>query len=78
MIQELDRVVLTVDLPQHSLQIGDVGTVASVHFDNSVYKVEFVTLKGDVVAVVLLFAHQVRLVGRDEIAHVRQVPMALC
>ena len=31
MIRELDSVVLTVDLPEHSLKKGDVGTVVLGH-----------------------------------------------
>lgn len=31
MIAELDRVVLTADLPEHSLRAGDLGTVVLVH-----------------------------------------------
>ena len=31
MIRELDNVVLTVDLPEHGLKKGDVGTVVLVH-----------------------------------------------
>lgn len=31
MISELDNVVLTVDLPEHRLKKGDVGTVVLLH-----------------------------------------------
>jgi hypothetical protein len=31
MIQELEQVVLTVDLLDHGLKLGDVGTVVLVH-----------------------------------------------
>ena len=33
MTKELDRVVLTVDLPEHGLVRGDVGTVVLLHGD---------------------------------------------
>jgi len=31
MLEELDRAVLLVDLPQYGLTVGDVGTVVMVH-----------------------------------------------
>lgn len=46
MIHELDSVVLTVDLPEHRLQRGDVGTVVLLHEDRD-YEVEFVALDGE-------------------------------
>ena len=71
MIGELDSVVLAVDLREHGLRRGDVGTVVLVH-DLEGYEVEFLTLDGDTVAVVSLFAEQVRPVGGlREIAHAR-------
>ncbi len=75
MIAELDSAVLTVDLPDHRLKRGDVGTVVLVHGDRG-YEVEFVTLDGETVAVVSLSADQVRPIGRGEIAHVRPVEAA--
>ncbi len=50
MIKELDRVVLTVDLPEHGLQEGDIGTVVLVHRGGEGYEVEFVALDGETVA----------------------------
>ena len=75
MIRELDSVVLTVDLPDHHLKRGDVGTVVLVHDDQG-YEVEFVTLDGDTVAVVSLSPSEVRPIGKGEIAHVRPVEAA--
>lgn len=67
-MQELDRVVLTTDLPEYGLQAGDLGTVVLVHGDHQGYEVEFVTLSGETVAVVSLFPTQLRPVGQREIA----------
>ncbi|MCC7450073.1 MAG: DUF4926 domain-containing protein [Anaerolineae bacterium] len=64
---------MTVDLPEHSLVAGDIGTVVLVHGKGEGYEVEFVTLDGQTIAVVSVFASQVRPVGRGEIAHVRKV-----
>jgi hypothetical protein len=76
MIQELERVVLTEDLPEHNLKAGDVGTVVLVHKDSQGYEVEFVALNGETIAVVSVYASQVRPVRRGEIAHVRELESA--
>jgi hypothetical protein len=70
-IQELERVVLTTDLPEYGLKRGDVGTVILVHQSNRGYEVEFVTLDGETVAVISLYATQLRPIGRREIAQAR-------
>jgi len=71
MIEELDRVVLTTYLPEYGLIVGDIGTVVLVHQDGEGYEVEFITLDGETVAVVSLFATQLRPIGRREIAQAR-------
>lgn len=71
MIEELDRAVLTTDLPEHGLRAGDLGTVVMVHEGGAGYTVEFVALGGDTVAVVTLPAGDVRSVRPDEIANAR-------
>jgi hypothetical protein len=76
MIQELDSVVLTTDLPEYGLERGDIGTVVLIHKDDKGYEVEFVTLDGEMMAVVSLFPLQVRPIGRGEIAHARMVESA--
>ena len=72
MIGELESVVLAVDLPEHGLKKGDVGTVVLSH-GTSGYEVEFMTLSGETLAVVSLSKDQVRPVGRREIAQARAV-----
>jgi hypothetical protein len=76
MIQELDSVVLTTDLPEYGLERGDIGAVVLVHGDGKGYEVEFVMLDGETVAVVSLFPSQVRPISPREIAHVRLVQSA--
>lgn len=73
MINELDAVVLTRDLPEHDLQAGDIGTVVLIHAAAAAYEVEFVTLTGETLAVVTLPANSVRAIQESEIAHVRRV-----
>lgn len=72
MMKELDNAVLTINLPEHGLRRGDVGTIVLVH-DAAGYEVEFVTLDGQTVAIVSLSADQVRPIAAGEIAHVRCV-----
>jgi len=73
MIQELDSVVLTTDLPKYGLERGDIGPVVLTHRGGEGYEVEFVTLDGETVAVVSLLASQVSPIGRREVAHARMV-----
>lgn len=71
MIQELERIVLTVDLPEYGLEHGDIGTVVLVHRGGKGYEVEFMALDGETVAVVSLFPSQIRPLGHREIANAR-------
>lgn len=73
MIREHDRVVLTVSLPDESLEPGDIGTVVHIYPQQAAYEVEFVTLTGKTAAVVTLPANQIRPVGSSEIPHAREL-----
>lgn len=73
MIEELEDVILTCDLPEYGLTRGDIGTVVLVHKKGKGYEVEFTTLSGETVAVVTLAADQVRASNAREIAHVRDL-----
>ncbi len=64
MIQELDRVILTSDIPEHSLEEGDIGTLVLVHQGGKGYEVEFVTLDVETVAIVSLHSIQIHPMGR--------------
>jgi len=72
MIRELDSIVLITDLPEHGLKRGDIGTVVLDHHGEG-YEVEFITLKGETIAVVTLPASHVRPIRNREIAHVRPI-----
>jgi len=65
MINELDQVALTVDLPEHGLAKGDLGTVVLTHGSDG-YEVEFIALDGETIAVVSLSTDQVRAIGSRE------------
>jgi Domain of unknown function (DUF4926) len=73
MIKEHERVVLTVPVPEHGLEAGDVGTVVHLYEDGLAYEVEFVALDGHTAAVVTVETSQVRPVARDEITHARSL-----
>lgn len=72
MMKEHQRAVLTVDLPDHGLSAGDIGTIVMIHGDEG-YEAEFVTLEGETLAVVSLRTEQLRAVEPREIAHARAV-----
>jgi len=75
-ISEHAVVVLTRDLPEHSLRAGDAGAVVHVYADGKAYEVEFVTGAGRTLAVETLQPHDIRLLGAGEILHARSVPAA--
>jgi hypothetical protein len=76
MIAELQSVVLVIDLPEHGLRQGDIGTVVLVHRGGEGYEVEFTTLEGTTLAVVTPLASQVRAIQPGEIAHARTLEAA--
>ena len=76
MINELDCVVLTDDLPAENLVAGDVGTVVMVHKEGVAYEVEFLTFDGHTLAVVTVESSQVRSISSRVISHVRELPAA--
>ena len=73
MVEEQDRVVLTEDLPQENLKVGDVGTVVFVYAHGAAYEVEFLTLAGATVAVATVESGQLRPIGQADITHARSL-----
>ena len=67
-IQELDQVILSRDLPEFGLCVGDVGTVVLLHRDGEGFEVEFLTLDGETIAVTTLNRDQIRPIGAREVA----------
>jgi len=74
MIKEHERVVLTEDLPEHHLKIGDIGVVVMIHDDPIGYELEIFSANGHTIDVVSVYAHQVRSVKRHDVLHVRVMP----
>jgi hypothetical protein len=75
-VKLLDRVALTVDLPEHGLKTGDIGMVLHIYKDHQGYEVEFVTLSGELIALVSVHPAQIRALEADEIASARRVKSA--
>ena len=75
MFEELDTVVLIRDIKEHGLKKGDLGTIVHVH-NAKAFEVEFITTKGDTVALLTLTASDIRPSARNEILHVRGVVVA--
>ena len=71
MLQEHDRAILTVDLPDHQLQVGDIGTVVHIYNGGNAYEVEFLTVDGQTLDVITVEAAQLREVQGSEILHAR-------
>jgi hypothetical protein len=73
MINELELVVLTHDIPEEQLEAGDVGTVVGVYSNPPGYEIEFSTFMGDTIAVVTVLADAVRPIDSREITHARRI-----
>jgi hypothetical protein len=71
MLEEHDRIVLTDDLADPALKVGDVGTIVHVHRNGEAFEVEFLTLDGHTAAVVTVPSSQVRPVSGADITHAR-------
>lgn len=76
MIEELERVALIEDLPEHGLKAGDIGMVVHIYGGHTGYEVEFVTVNGALVALVSVYPSQVRQLEPDEIPSARKVKSA--
>lgn len=73
MIEELDRIALTVSVPEQGLEPGDVGTVVHIHEGGKAYIIEFMSLQGETLAIATVEAGGVRPVSDRDIVHARAV-----
>lgn len=71
MIEELDSVALTADVPEHGLEPGDVGRVVHRYRSGEGYEVEFLAGDGSTVAVLTLGTDDLRPLERSDTFHVR-------
>lgn len=69
-LQELQRVVLTRDVPEHGLQRGDMGTIVALYQPDGV-EVEFVRFSGETQALLTLTVRDIRAAQADELPAAR-------
>jgi hypothetical protein len=70
MLNVLDTVVLTRDIPDSGLRRGDLGAIVEVHGANA-FEVEFVAASGRTQALVTLTGNDIRHVGDEDLVSVR-------
>ena len=68
--RNLDTVVLTRDLPEHGLRVGDLGAVVHIHAAETL-EVEFVRASGQTQALVTLAITDIRPVQDQDLVAVR-------
>lgn len=73
MVQELDTVVLTRDIPEHGLQQGDMGAVVHCYREGMAFEVEFVTTDGSTIALLMLGQADIRPMTGREVLHAREL-----
>jgi hypothetical protein len=73
MIKELDAVVLTHDIKEYGLTVGDIGAVVHCYKDGNFFEVEFVTAGGKTIAVLTLSSSDIRPMKNKEILHAREI-----
>lgn len=71
MLQELDSVVLTVDLPDHRLRAGDLGTIVHIYPSGERYELEVFTVTGKTLDVITVTRDQIRPLSDREVMHAR-------
>ena len=73
----LETVIATVNLPDHHVLAGDIGSVVEVYTSpNLAYEIEFVNPDGTTRALLTLAPDQVRLLSPADVLTTRQLPLA--
>lgn len=76
MPEEHDRLVLTADISDAGLKIGDVGTMVHVCPQRRAFEVEFLALDGSTAVVSTILPSQTRRVTPTDITHARALGMS--
>lgn len=76
MPEEHDRIVLTTDISDVGLKIGDVGTIVHVYPERRAFEVEFLALDGSTAIVATVLPSQTRQVTPTDITHARALGMS--
>ena len=71
-LDELEGVVLTRDIPEHGLRVGDLGTVVQVYPDGGV-EVEFVMCVGTTQATLTLGEQDDRKIDAHDLPSTRRI-----
>jgi hypothetical protein len=77
MFNEYERIILTENLPEHGLEIGDAGTIVEVLGSGEAFLVEFFTLDGNTIAVASVLTSQARAATHRDITHARSAQSAV-
>jgi hypothetical protein len=73
----LETVITTVNLPDHEVLSGDIGTIVEVYTTpGPAYEVEFVNPDGTTRAVLTLAPDQIRRLSASDVLTTRQLPLA--
>jgi hypothetical protein len=72
-IAELDRVVLTRDLPDAGLAAGDVGVVVHLYSNAAAVELEVFSLTGETLAVATVPSDALRPVGARDVVSARPI-----
>ncbi len=73
----LATVIATVDMPDHQVLAGDIGTVVEVYAEPSrAYEVEFVNPDGTTRALLTLAPNQVRTLSETDVITTRPLAVA--
>ena len=75
MIKEAEIIVLTRDMPDCKLKIGDIGTVVHRYKEEIAFEVEFVNAEGETIAVLTLDKDSIRPITGKKILHVRSLEL---
>jgi hypothetical protein len=72
-----ETVVVTANIPDHSVQAGDLGAVVDVYgAPHTAYEVEFVNPDGTTRALLTLAPTQLRKLSGSDVLTTRQLPLA--
>jgi hypothetical protein len=76
-LQLLDTVIASVNLPDHQVLAGDLGTIVEVYAEpEPAFEVEFVNPDGTTRALLTLSPNQVRRLSEGDVLTTRQQPLA--
>lgn len=75
MLEEHDRIVLTTDISDMGLKIGDAGTIVHVYPERRAFEVEFLAL-GSTAMVATVLPSQARQMTHTDITHARALGMS--